>query len=111
MYGVKPRVPAKKPRTMMTAVPQLVGAPLFSFSVRGLWEWTSTPPFQPLEQLPWAPLAFAGGAGKEQLRTANMVPTSTWRAANGTYVIVIFGRTYALLKLVQFRRTGRARSC
>ena len=36
--GVKHSTSAKKHFTMMTAVPELVGAPIFTFSIRGVFE-------------------------------------------------------------------------
>ena len=43
---------------------------------------------------------------EEQLRSANMVSTSPWRAANGTMLISMVGRTSMLLKSVHFDRAG-----
>ena len=43
---------------------------------------------------------------EEQLRTPNLDSTTRWRAADGTYLITMFGRTSVELKMVEFCRPG-----
>ena len=61
-YGMKRALCAMKQVTMATAVPELVGAPIFTFATRAIFARQISAPFQPLDlYVECCLLVLAGG--------------------------------------------------